>query len=448
MLVACATTTEYDTRGDQASGAQSKPRIMGANGPLSAGQSKALLGRLTTAPGDAGLLQRHMAIEQAVAESPLVAGNRTQILRDGPASFAAVFAAIRGAKDHVNLEFYLFEDVESGGEHLGDLLVAKRRAGVVVNLIYDSYGSGSTPPAFFDRLKQAGVSLVAFNPMDPLDSRVPYAPNDRAHRKILIVDGTPAIIGGVNMSTTYQSNPIGKSGAPEGAPPEHWRDTDLRIDGPVVAQLQTLFFDHWTRQRGPPFNNAAYFPTIAPDGPEVVRIIGSTPDHAIPRYYVTLLSAIRNAEKSIEVSAAYFVPTHQEMEDLLHAARRGVAVRLLLPDKSDSEWAISVAHSHYADLMEAGVMIYETHDMVLHSKWVVIDGVWSVIGSSNFDKRSVLFNDEVDAVVLGSGTAQELQRMFANDTVTARRIDPVAWDKRPMSQKLRDLLSRTWDTLL
>jgi len=131
-------------------------------------------------------------------------------------------------------------------------LIAKRQEGVVVNMIYDSFGSSSTPAAFFDRLKRAGVTVVAFNPMNPLETRVPYAPNDRDHRKILIVDGTTAIIGGVNLSTTYQSSPLGKSGAPPGAADEYWRDTDLQLDGPVVAQLQTLFFAHWASQKGPP----------------------------------------------------------------------------------------------------------------------------------------------------------------------------------------------------
>ena len=448
LLAACATVPDYDLPDEQTAAIAGKPRIDGASGPLSNRQSKALLAKLAPEPGDAGLLQRHMAIEQAVAEGPLVAGNRTRILQDGAASFAAIFAAISGARDNINLEFFLLEDVASDGESLGDLLIAKRQEGVVVNMIYDSFGSSSTPAAFFDRLKRAGVTVVAFNPMNPLETRVPYAPNDRDHRKILIVDGTTAIIGGVNLSTTYQSSPLGKSGAPPGAADEYWRDTDLQLDGPVVAQLQTLFFAHWASQKGPPYPGAVYFPTISPQGHEVVRILASTPDRTVPRYYVTLLSAIRNAEKSIDASAAYFVPTHQEMEALIHAARGGVVVRLLLPDQSDSARAIAVAHAHYDDLLEAGVQIFETHDLVLHSKCVVVDGVWSVLGSSNFDQRSVLFNDEVDAVVLGSATAQALQQAFADDIAGATRIDLAAWRRRPLAQKLRELLSRTWETLL
>ena len=443
-LGACASVQTVDETVDRSTAA--RPQIMGARGPLSARQSKALFAKMGVDARDT--LQRHLVIEAALAETPLVAGNRTRLLHDGPDAFRAIFAAIQGAKDHVNLEYFIFEDVESDGVHLGDLLAAKRAAGVAVNVIYDSYGSSSTPAAFFDRLKLAGVNLVEFNPINPLDTKNSYELNDRDHRKILVVDGATAIVGGVNLSAAYQSNPLGKSGAPKGAPAEHWRDTDLQIDGPVVAQVQTLFIDHWTLQKGPPLVGENYFPTVPSHGTEVVRILGSTPDHSIPRYYVTLLSAIRNAETSIKVSAAYFVPTHQEMEDLMDAARRGVDVRLLLPDQSDSPSAIAVAHSRYSDLLEAGVKIYETHDLVLHSKVVVVDGVWLIIGSSNFDQRSVLFNDEVDAIVLGSSTAQAVEKMFADDLADAHQIDLTAWERRPFPQRMRELLSRVWQTML
>jgi cardiolipin synthase len=215
-----------------------------------------------------------------------------------------------------------------------------------------------------------------------------------------------------------------------------------------VAELQKLFLDHWTQQNGPLLANARFFPKVAAKGAEVVRIVGSTPDKSIPRYYVTLLSAIRNAEKSVWLSAAYFVPTHQEKEDLSAAARRGVDVRILLPDKSDSPRAIAAAHSSYSDLLESGVKIYESHDVVLHSKTVVIDGVWTAIGSSNFDQRSIVFNDEVDAIVLGSATAQAMREMFEDDMRDARRIDLAAWDDRPFWQKVGELFSRIWENML
>jgi cardiolipin synthase len=193
-----------------------------------------------------------------------------------------MFSAIQSATDHVNLEYFIFEDVESDGMHLGDLLIAKRKAGVAVNVIYDSYGSSSTPAAFFDRLKGAGINLVAFNPVNPLNTKVSYSLNDRDHRKILIIDGATAIVGGVNLSTTYQSNPLGKSGAPAGKSMDHWRDTDLQIDGPAVAQLQALFLDHWNAQKGPALTESNMYPMVTTKGTAVARVLGSTPDNAIP----------------------------------------------------------------------------------------------------------------------------------------------------------------------
>lgn len=446
-VTACASTPKVSPAVGEAASAQ-KPQILGARGPLTSGQIKAKIAQLSIGPGDDALLQRHLAIEQAVAESPLVAGETTHLLRDGVATFRAMFAAIHAAKHSVNLEYFIFEDVESDGVQLGDLLLAKRQEGVAVNVIYDSFGSSDTPKAFFDRLRAAGVNVVEFNPLNPLKAKTGYSPNSRDHRKILVADGTTAIVGGVNLSTTYQPNPLGKSGSIPGQPTAHWRDTDLEITGPAVAQLQRLFLDHWREQHGPPVDDAGWFPTVPPAGAAVVRIIGSSPDQNAPRYYVTLISAIRSAEKSVIASAAYFVPTRDEMEALTEAARRGVDVRLLLPDRSDSPNSIALGHSHYADLLKAGVKIYETHDLVLHSKTVVVDGVWSAVGSSNFDHRSVIFNDEVDAVVLGADTAKELEAMAADDRANARAIDRRAWSRRPLSDRAKEIYARIWQQWL
>ncbi|HYS45244.1 MAG TPA: phospholipase D-like domain-containing protein [Rhizomicrobium sp.] len=414
---------------------QSSTTIVGARGPLTAQQSRALLDRIAPEPGDAGILKRHLAIEEAVAETPLVAGNATRFLIDGPQTFAAMFDAIRGARTSINLEYYILEDIASGDEHLGDLLIARKQQGVAVNILYDSFGSSATPPAFFQRLKDAGINVVEFNPFNPVSF------NFRDHRKILVVDGSRAIVGGINLSTTYQSS--AGSGGVQGQPAQHWRDTDLQIDGPAAAQLQTLFLEHWSQQKGPPLEHDLYFPAIAPKGGEVVRIVGSTPDKQTPRFYVTLLSAIRNAEKNVWLSAAYFVPTDQEEEDLIAAGRRGIDVRLLLPSDSDSKMALAVGRSHYGYLLEAGVKIYEVQNEVLHSKTASIDGVWTSVGSSNFDPRSVVFNDEVDAIVLGSATAGEFQHIFEADTARAGQIDQAAWRHRPLGQRLLELFELT-----
>jgi cardiolipin synthase len=410
-------------------------QIMGARGVLTVQQSRALLDRIAPEAGAAGMLKRHTAIEEAVAETPLVAGNATRLLIDGQETFAAMFAAIHAAKVSINLEYYIAEDVASGGEQLGDLLLAKRHDGVAVNMLYDSFGSNATPKEFFQRLRDAGVQVAEFNPFNPITF------NFRDHRKILVVDGVRAIVGGINLSTTYQSS--AGSGGAGGKSAAYWRDTDLEIDGPAAGELQKLFLKHWQEQKGPPLDPALYLPVIRPQGSEVVRIIGSTPDEKMPRFYVTLLSAIRNAEKNVWLSAAYFVPTDQEEEDLIAAARRGVDVRLLLPSDSDSKMALAVGRSHYGYLLEAGAKIYEVQNEVLHSKTASIDGVWTAVGSSNFDPRSVVFNDEVDAIVLGSATADDFERMFQKDLARARMIDRETWRRRPLSQRLLELFELT-----
>ena len=440
ILAACASVPEVPPS------SSAKPVILGSKGPLTDKQSKALIAKL--GPGEQDLLQRHMAVEEAVAETPLIAGNKTRVLRDGPATFAAMFEVIRAARHNINLEYFIFEDVKSGDQSLGDLLVEKRHQGVQINILYDSYGSLGTPQTFFDRLLKEGIQVVEFNPLNPLDAKkLSLAPNDRDHRKILVADGAHAIVGGVNLSTTYMSGPSNPLKAAEG-PQLPWRDTDLQIDGPAVAQLQHLFIDHWGAQKGPDLDSSDFFPVIPAKGREVIRILGSTPDHDVPRFYVTLLSAIRTAQKRIWLNTAYFVPTHQEMEDLEKAARRGVEVKLVVPESSDSDLSIDVQHSRYEDLLEAGVQIYETHGEILHSKSAVIDGVWSVIGSSNFDHRSVLFNDEVDAVVLGTDTAQELEGLFTRDFIGAHQIDLASWKQRPLAEKMREMFARVTQPML
>jgi cardiolipin synthase A/B len=462
MLIAtgCAAVPDADQDiAEAASTSSTRPLILGADGMLSVSQTNRLLGNLTSDLKRDAVLERHMAVEQAVAGTPLTAGNATKLLRDGDGTFAAIFDAIAAAKHHINLEYYTLEDVRYNGERLSDLLIAKRRAGVAINVIYDSYGSSATPSKFFERLEAAGMNFVDFHPVNPLEAVAGgYSPNDRNHRKIMIVDGKVAIVGGVNLATYYQSKTPGDgseggSRAGDDQParddrPEVWRDLSIRIEGPAVAQLQGLFLGHWKSEGGQDLDQAGFYPKLATEGGEVVRIIGSSPQQDFSRYYVTLISAIRSAEERVWLTTAYFVPTFEEKHELMEAAERGVDVRLMLPAVSDASQAVAVAHSHYADLLEAGVRIFEIEHVILHSKAVTIDGVWSAVGSSNFDHRSVLFNDEVEAIVLGRKTAKGLERIFEEDQAAAREIRLEQWKQRPLSDRLTDFFQRTWQYLL
>jgi cardiolipin synthase len=425
--------------------AQGPQTVVGARGPLSPAQSKAVLARLDA---HSDLLQRHLAIEQEVSDAPLAIGNHTHLLHDGPETFRAMFAAIKAAKRSIYLEYFIFENIESDGVHLIDLLAAKQRAGVSVAILYDSFGSIDTPPEMFETLRATGIPILEFHPLNPLKAQNGYSPNDRDHRKILVVDGRTAIVGGVNLYTAYQPHPHARLVASDGPDPDTWHDTDIEIDGTAAAELQQVFLTHWAAEQGPALPPvAAPAPLVA--GDEAVRVIASDHSDAIPRYYATLLSAIRNAEKTIWITTAYFVPTDEELRDLTDAAARGVDVRLMLPGKSDSNLALAVGHSDYGALLKAGVKIFEMQDGMLHSKSAVIDGVWSVVGSSNFDHRSILFNDEVDAVVLGRDTARQLEALFEKEEATnARPVTLDVWNDRPFGEKIRELYARAVEAML
>ncbi len=461
-LGGCATVADAPKIIQQAEAAPQALEIEGTKRTLSVQASDQAIKKLAVDDESERLLQNHLLIEQQVADSPLFAGNDAHLLFDGQQTFDAMYDAIDAAKHHINLEYFIFENVNLRNISLEALLLKKRAEGVAVNVIYDAIGSSGTPEAFFESLKNAGVKLTVFHPVD-LENI--HNINFRDHRKMLIVDGQLAIIGGINLSTTYQSKSkfgssgAGKSGAKksssnksEANPPAkdvksaHWRDTDMLVKGPAVAELQRLFLSHWDSAQ--PLDQSTFFPAIEKKGNELIRVIGSSPINDLPRYYVTLISAMGSAEKDISLSSAYFVPTPDEKRVLIQAAQRGVNVEIMVPGLSDSKFAIYVQQSHYSDLLDAGVNIYEQQSEVLHAKTVSIDGVWSVIGSSNFDYRSAALNSEIDLVVLGRQTASELKAKFNEDSVKARKINKTAWHRRPLTQKLKEFFSRIFEKIL
>jgi cardiolipin synthase len=418
-----------------------------AKGLVSAQRSAAVLSELKRKSGDIDLLDKQIALEQSIVGSPLVLGNKATLLQDGAATYAAMFSAIRGATNHINLESYIIEDDEIG-DKFSDLLLERQAQGVQVNVIYDSVGGISTPKSFFDRLTKGGVSVLEFNPVNPLLARVPWALNNRDHRKLLVVDGRIAIIGGINISSVYSSGSASKR-VPKVKPSSvAWRDTDLQLEGPVVAEFQKLFIQTWEKQRGNPLAQKDYFPALTVQGKDIVRAIGSTPDDAYSLIYLTLISAIKNADKQVYVTNAYFVPDPQLIETLTDAAARGVDVKLILPSHSDSSLVFHAGRSHYESLLKGGVKIFERVGALLHSKTAVIDGVWSTVGSTNLDWRSFLSNDEVNAVILGREFAQEMEAVFAKDLEASQNIDMLRWNQRPLSDRLKESLARLWARLL
>ncbi len=450
----CASIPVVDERQllQEASGTRTI-RVYGVHGPLSTRQAGRVLARVAAEAPDADALDRHLAVERLVADSPLYTGNSVRVLRDGAQTFPAMFRAIEGAKHFVDLEYYTFQDVKSGGQRIGELLEDKSRAGVHVRVIYDAVGSLGTPAAFFSRLRAAGVQLVQYNPINPL--RATKSPNDRDHRKILVADDDVAIVGGVNLSTTYESAPrvlssdSGTAGRARDPSTTHpvWHDLDLEIRGPVVPDLDKVFRRHWREQNGPPLAPDDAWPQHT-EGRQIVRVIASSPARLATRYYATVLTAIRTAQSSIWMTAAYFVPTHQELSGLKAAARRGVDVRILLPSHTDVPEILAIQRSYYGGLLRAGVKVYERRTGIVHSKAMVVDGIWSLVGSSNFDQRSVLWNDEVDVVVLGDSTAAQLRNDMRSDMQHARRIDWKFVHRQGIWQHLQALFWRLWQRLL
>ena len=414
-----------------------------ARGPVSAKKSSAIIRELKSESGNIDILQKHLALEQAInADSPLVLGNKLVLLQDGPATYQAMFAAMRAARDHINLETYIFEDDEIG-KQFAALLLEKQAAGVQVNLIYDSVGCLNTPREFFERLSAGGIRVLEFNPVNPLaGNRKTWLLNNRDHRKLLVVDGRIAFIGGINISAAYSSGPSLGKARKKDANLIGWRDTHLQIEGPVVAEFQKLFIDTWVKQAGQPLTRKIYFPKLDEQGDAIVRAIGSSSDDPHSLIYLTLLSAIDHAEQRVNLTNAYFVPDPQLLKALTDAAQRGAEVKLVLPSHTDS-WAVFHAgRSHYSPLLRAGVNIYERRGAVMHSKTASIDGVWSTIGSTNLDWRSFLHNDELNAVILGRDFSGKMDAMFARDLAESDAIDLDRWERRPLLFRLKEWVAR------
>ena len=422
-------------------------RFENARGAVSARKSAAVLAQLKRKSGDIDILEKQIALEQAIVGSPLILGNKVTLLQDGAVTYAAMFAAIRKARDHINLESYIIEDDEIG-QQFADLLLQQQSRGVQVNIIHDSFGGFKTPKAFFQRLTEGGIEVLEFNPINPLKLKKQWLVNNRDHRKLLVIDGQTAFIGGINISGVYSS---GSAARRSGNATDHnvaWRDTHVQIEGPVVGELQKLYLQSWEKQRGEPLAQREYFPALKTQGNDIVRAIGSTPDDPYSLIYLTLISAIGNAEKQVYLTNAYFVPDPQLLKSLVDAAGRGVDVKLILPSHSDSEVVFQAGRSHYSALLEGGVKIYERVGALLHSKTAIIDGVWSTVGSTNLDWRSFLDNDEINAVIIGREFGQKMRAMFDGDLAASQAINLESWERRALSLRFKEWMARVWGRLL
>ena len=420
--------------------------LVSHRGRLPAAERARLLERVA-AQGDADLVRRHLAVMSAFGDVDLHPGNQARLLVDGPATFAAMFAAIERARHSVLLESYIVEDAALA-QRLAALLARKRAEGVEVALIYDAVGSIGTGREFFDGLRADGARVCEFNPLNPAKARGRLSRiTHRDHRKIVVVDRETGFTGGINISSVYSSGSFGSRGAARD-PDSGWRDTQVELHGPAAAALEDLLRATWSRQRcpgelRPPPQRA--LPVAAPAGPHLVRIVPSGPDEPYSRLYTLLLAAIDAAERSVHLTMAYFAPSAEMIDALTDAARRGVDVQLVLPSRSDFRPVLYAGRSHYARLLEAGVAIHELQDAVLHAKTAVIDGVVSSVGSSNLDWRSLVANDEVDAVVVGADFGDAMEAMFRRDVAASEPVTLQAWRSRPLWQRAAEGLARAFE---
>jgi len=431
-------------------------RIEGAGGTLSAAQSDRILADLRARSPESRILERHVAVEEALNGNPLTAGNKVVLLEDGPATYRSMLEAIRSARHHLHMETFIFEDDEVGRQFAA-AMVARRKAGVQVRLVYDAIGSLRTPREFFGRLVDQGIEVIEFNPIRPgAVLTLGLALQHRNHRKLTIVDGRVAFLGGINISDVYTSG--GASSRRGGTPRSRhgdesderpWRDTQVRLEGPVVADLQRSFIRMWARlAKDKPLEDKRYFPGSANVGPHLVRAVEGSPEDGANALYVTLISAIQSSVSDVRITMAYFVPHEELLAALKEAARRGVKVQLVLPSRTDNWLVLDAGRSYYDDLLEAGVVIFERKERLLHSKTATVDGVWSTVGSTNLDWRSLVYNDELNAVVIGPEFAERMNAAFARDVASSAEITLEAWRRRPLENRVREIAARVWALML
>lgn len=383
-------------------------------------------------PGERGA--PHDAQPRDEAGAPFFRGNRTRLLIDGPSTYEAMLTAVDDARDHVHIETYLFSDDEVG-RRFADALVAKRRAGVAVRVVYDAFGSSESAPAFFAGMAAHGIEVAEFR---PLGRPRLWRAHNRDHRKLLVVDGRVAFTGGLNITSKYTKASTTQPGPAKGLR-TGWRDTHLEIHGPAVRALQSLFLSTWVRAgRSMSATKASLYPELPEAGEDLVQILASEGLDEASQIFDAYLAAIRNARSRVWIAQAYFAPNAELRDALVAAAARGVDVRVIVPAFTDSALIFYGSRATYGELLEGGVALFEYEEALLHAKTAVVDGAWSTVGSSNLDPRSFLHNDELNAAILSEGLGREMEALFERDLEASRRIDPEAWKARPAGDRLKE----------
>ncbi len=370
-------------------------------------------------------------------------GTVVRLLKDGEA-LRVWYDAIGKAKRSIFLESYIFAADGTGNAFRG-LLIQKVREGVRVYVIYDSFGSHETPREFFTGMQREGVNVREFHPIAPWRCSFSWRPFNRNHGKLLIIDGNSAGLGGLNIADDYGGSWV--SGKEDANPENLWRDCGIGMEGPGVAALSASFLRTWMYvSRGGRFARALMSHNLdGSDGP--VGVLASVPTMGSPVSRL-LSKLLREARKSIDLTSAYFAPGDELVSLLCRAARRGARVRLMLPANTDARIMLTAARSFYEQLLAAGVEVYERQYVKLHAKTLSIDGEISLLGSTNFDYRSIDYNCEITAVLRSREFGGQMLRLFEHDVKFSSRISSGEWRHRPLRDRLAQWVVKRSRTLL
>lgn len=371
--------------------------------------------------------------------SPLTGNNSVKLLLNGEEKFPELLNAIEGARSHIHLEYYIYENDETG-KSIADVLIKKAQQGVEVRFMYDDFGSHNLGRHFIRRLEENGIETAPFYKIRwyALINRLNY----RNHRKIIVIDGKKSFIGGMNISNRYRNDTQPKNDL-------YWRDTHLMIDGPATFYLQYMFLCDWNFSAKNKLQfGQKYFPSFPKEEKihaELVQIVPSGPDSKLPVIFYSFLEAIGTAKKQVLITSPYFIPGESLMDALIIAAKSGIEIKLLIPWTSDSIIVNSAARSYYKELLRQGVRIFEYKKGFVHSKVMIIDDSLAVVGSANMDYRSFDLNFEVNAMLYSKTIVQQLQTAFDNDLQQSGEINPSDWINRPkyihLNEKIVGLLA-------
>jgi cardiolipin synthase len=358
------------------------------------------------------------AAAEGLADMPILRGNSVDLLVDGDATFKSIFEGIDQAEKYVLVQFYIVHD-DGLGRELKAHLIAKAREGVRVLFLYDEIGSHALPSSYLEELRAAGVDIREFNTRK--GSRNRFQLNFRNHRKVVVVDGRVAWIGGHNVGDEY----LGKD--PKFG---HWRDTHVRIEGPAVLKAQISFSEdwHWATDELPRLD---WEPKAAPEGDARVLIIPTGPADELETCNLMFVHAINSAQDRIWIASPYFVPEHSVIVALQLAGLRGVDVRILIPDKPDHLLVYLAAYSFFDEAGLTGAKFYRYQDGFLHEKAMLIDDSVATIGTANFDNRSFRLNFEITAAVGDPDFVADVEQMFENDFARSRMMDEGEYDRKP-----------------